>query len=798
MSDADAARLITRFEADISKFEEGMAKAEKRARAAAENIHKEFEKKNEGHGLFGEPGKALEGTFDRSRLAVLEEGGAKIPLFGQALEELGPAGLTAAAGLAAVGVALEQAEKAADFAKDIDEAAKKVGVTTTALQQYRLMLEEVGGQQRDADQALLEFNQRLGEATAGLSARAMKPFAALGFTQAELKEVKNGSDLLPEIAERISKLGSAAEQAAVADKLGLTPMLPLLREGSDKIREMSGEFLRMGLIMDEGMVKRGDEAAKKFEQLSRAIDVQLKGAFVDLAPALVAITKQVAELARGLSDVVQAFQAIERRSDTALEDRLRELMNTKRVMLEADGGHKSPAKQAAMDRVDAEMRQIQTELGKRAQERGVELAGAPEGSAHLIDQTPPKIDETPMLDAKARETYETQLKKLADAQKALETNLQARAELEKQAVDADTNKTTAGIDAEIAKIKASRLDSHKRAQIAELSQARTAAQTAALAQKELIDRQTADATAKTQLQLEQLQADVQTAALDLARTTATSRQKRMEIELQLLDLSERQQKAELDAVLASKTATDAEKEIAKAKLEQLRQLDPIKRAGIAQSNLSPGQQYLRQLNESLDESGQKAMVSALGHFNDALVKGLENVHNLGQAFHEMAQQIVADLLRIGVERAITLPLANALFGAQGGGASGGSGGGGLIGAGIAALGHMLGFAGGGDPPVGRASIVGEKGPELFVPRSAGTIVPNNLLAAVAGASRAASGARAPARVEFRQTIDLTGANGEDTIARIAHQKAMEGAAMAVEAATQRFAANLVATQTYSL
>jgi len=40
---------------------------------------------------------------------------------------------------------------------------------------------------------------------------------------------------------------------------------------------------------------------------------------------------------------------------------------------------------------------------------------------------------------------------------------------------------------------------------------------------------------------------------------------------------------------------------------------------------------------------------------------------------------------------------------------------------------LLGFANGGIPPVGRASLVGERGPELFVPRSAGTIIPNNAL-----------------------------------------------------------------------
>ena len=45
------------------------------------------------------------------------------------------------------------------------------------------------------------------------------------------------------------------------------------------------------------------------------------------------------------------------------------------------------------------------------------------------------------------------------------------------------------------------------------------------------------------------------------------------------------------------------------------------------------------------------------------------------------------------------------------------------------LGGLIGglFANGGRPPVGKASIVGEKGPELFVPSVAGTVIPNNAM-----------------------------------------------------------------------
>jgi hypothetical protein len=40
------------------------------------------------------------------------------------------------------------------------------------------------------------------------------------------------------------------------------------------------------------------------------------------------------------------------------------------------------------------------------------------------------------------------------------------------------------------------------------------------------------------------------------------------------------------------------------------------------------------------------------------------------------------------------------------------------------IGNLFGFADGGRPPLGRPSIVGERGPELFIPDQAGRIMPN--------------------------------------------------------------------------
>lgn len=59
---------------------------------------------------------------------------------------------------------------------------------------------------------------------------------------------------------------------------------------------------------------------------------------------------------------------------------------------------------------------------------------------------------------------------------------------------------------------------------------------------------------------------------------------------------------------------------------------------------------------------------------------------------------------------------------------GGSSGGFDLGSAIgSAFSSILGFADGGRPPIGRVSMVGERGPELFVPDVAGTIIPNHAL-----------------------------------------------------------------------
>ena len=93
---------------------------------------------------------------------------------------------------------------------------------------------------------------------------------------------------------------------------------------------------------------------------------------------------------------------------------------------------------------------------------------------------------------------------------------------------------------------------------------------------------------------------------------------------------------------------------------------------------------------------------------EALAGAIEGTRTLGEAAKSIINDLASSLLRLGINMALT-----GLFGGT-------------------KFGSFLGFANGGRPPVGRASIVGEKGPELFIPKTSGTIIPNNQIGGAGG------------------------------------------------------------------
>lgn len=215
------------------------------------------------------------------------------------------------------------------------------------------------------------------------------------------------------------------------------------------------------------------------------------------------------------------------------------------------------------------------------------------------------------------------------------------------------------------------------------------------------------------------------------------------------------QNAVLDAEIATFGKSNAEKraaiELAKAGVD-LAKLDEAERQKILAS-LTREIELSEQKRETLErlKMAQQGVNDAAKYFGNAAVDALEDFIFNGAKAEDVARRLAASLAKAALQ-ALLLgegPLAG-LFGTK---AGSGGGVGGLIGSLIGSFGGAR--AGGGPVSPGRAYLVGEKRPELFVPNSAGRIVPR-VPDAVSGGRGASSTSLA---YSDQRVINITPAEG---------------------------------------
>ena len=113
------------------------------------------------------------------------------------------------------------------------------------------------------------------------------------------------------------------------------------------------------------------------------------------------------------------------------------------------------------------------------------------------------------------------------------------------------------------------------------------------------------------------------------------------------------------------------------------------------SNLNKNKDVAKELNEAFKKVGDTIATN----IRDSLVEAIKSTQSLGEMAKKILDDLADSLIRLGVTTALKQAGGSFFSGLQ--------------------------FANGGRPPVGKASLVGERGPELFVPKTAGTIIPNH-------------------------------------------------------------------------
>ena len=173
------------------------------------------------------------------------------------------------------------------------------------------------------------------------------------------------------------------------------------------------------------------------------------------------------------------------------------------------------------------------------------------------------------------------------------------------------------------------------------------------------------------------------------------------------------------AVRRLKTEQEIAKILANPKLDKSQQDQAVEREkqiGKASEDVARYGESLKVLKD-INQSVFSNMGSAIDNF----------VRTGKFAFKDFARSVIQDILSIALRAQATKILSAGLSGFGGLNIGTALQFGTNIGSEQTAMLAAQQFADGGSPPVGVASLVGERGPELFIPRTAGTIIPNEKL-----------------------------------------------------------------------
>lgn len=594
---------------------------------------------------------------------------------------------------AAATFAFQAGQASLKMADDMANSARRIGIGTTALQEWRYVARKTGEDAAAVDGALENFGTKLSQAAAGLSKDGLKDFAALGFTQDQLRAFQSTEQALDAVVDRIGDLSNAADRGAIAEKLGLGPLATALREGSDETARLRDEAAALGFVLDEDIIKKGADAQGQLEDLSHVIGIQMAEAFINLSDEVLAFTGSIADAIKKLSEFTSGYsEARQQMIDEGIEnpnfasvigrqyeqpwvkhlpwvrarragfpDAAREARANPQIDVDdpallwgmsstarADmfGGRVTAPSSGRTSLTPVQSRGRTDNSAQRAAEREARRAERVEQEIFRLRQRALGIADDELLTVQQR--YD-----LAQAQVKLEREAEAK-ELQSRLTRKDITQ------AEFDQLK--------------LIQTQTATLEDRVS-SDILARDLADERLAKERALTDLTADL----LSLQSSAARSATERRDIERRLLAISQQRAREDLERDLdRTPGLSDADRQ---ARRDALGQVQDAQTAAVDRQNMSPLERWRDQSLKTTDEvreAYENVAARGLDALNDGIVDAIVNSKNLGEVFSNVAKQIIADLAAIAVRQSITEPLANMLFGgrsaptptASGGGSTG--------------------------------------------------------------------------------------------------------------------------------
>ncbi len=227
--------------------------------------------------------------------------------FGATVKGIG-AGLV---GALSVGFFVDLAKSGLEYASSLGEVSQQLGVTTKDLQEYRYAATQVGVSQDEMDAGLAKLTKTLGQAAGGGKAQ-VAAFEQLGIAIRDAGgNVKSTGDLLPQIADALSKIPDPAQRAAAEvalfGKAG-QKLEPLLAGGSKGVNDLRDAAQKLGIVLSDKQIQDADATADKIGSLKKVLEAQIAGTVANNAESILHLAEALGNLAQKALNAVEALK----------------------------------------------------------------------------------------------------------------------------------------------------------------------------------------------------------------------------------------------------------------------------------------------------------------------------------------------------------------------------------------------------------------------------------------------------------------------------------------------------------
>ena len=672
----------------------------------------------------------------------------------------------------------QAAQRAFDYADSIQDLADRSGASTKAIQEFRYAAQLSGSSVETADAATEKFARTLGLAQQGSDAQ-VKLFRELGVTSTDFDTA------LRQTLDGISKLPTVQQRAAVGFQIfgkSSATLTNLLGQGSKGFDELAAKAQDLGIVLKDDVIRNAGGANDKLDTLKMILNAQFANAVVQNANSLVAMADGLTTLTSAVLKFMSANPAqalaivgalagsragpvgaavgaiagygagtaLKRNADdgntdlafrrkqfrAAIADRRAAnkartgggLFSVRKAAGDGNGSAAEVVRQgqlyqaaiaAAKNGVGANVGALPT-VGKA--EGASSASKAASDAKRLADERQRAAEKAVADEARYQQDLARSRDDQLNAQLDLTVNQTERVNLQQTILD---NEVAARLE-EIANDKDLSAEQKRQLTIVET-------ETGALRAR-LLHRQDQEVLAKEALDRAQAANDNETDILSAQAGLARTAKERGALERQILDLQFRQLKLTQQQIIDSQSSSDQEKQLARDRLKTLGQLQGYSTARNARDNQGPLASYLDSIPKSADEVNE-ALQGIEANGLSSLIDGLSKVEGgfkgLASTVEGVANEIISSLIKIGLQKGIAGLLGSALGGTTGSTSFTSSS---FLNASSGPL--VTGFAGarakGGPVTAGKMYMVGEKGPEPFIPNTSGTILPNDALAGRGG------------------------------------------------------------------